>query len=50
MIQEIDLLLDSWDIHQNKQTILAGDFNVFLDTTLEVKGGFPCLKKKFVVN
>ena len=49
-MNNLHLLLDSWDIHQNKQTILAGDFNVFLDTTLEVKGGFTCLKKKFVAN
>ena len=41
-------LLDSLDIHQNKQIILAGDFNLFLDTTLEAEGGSPCLKKKSV--
>ena len=44
----LHLLLDSLDIHQNKQIILAGDFNLFLDTTLEAEGGSPCLKKKSV--
>ena len=38
------LPLDSLDIHQNNQIILAGDF----DTTLEAEGGSPCLKKKSV--
>ena len=42
------LLLDSLEIHQNKQIILAGDFNLFLDTTLEAKGGSPCLEKRYV--
>ena len=38
-------LLDSLDIRQNKQIILAGDWSLFLDITLEVKGGSPCLKR-----
>ena len=42
------LLLNSLDIHQNKQIILAGDFDLVLDTTLEVKAGSPCLKIKSV--
>ena len=47
-MNNLHLLLDSLDIHQNKQIILAGDFNLFLDTTLEAEGGSPCLKKKSV--
>ena len=47
-MNNLHLLLDSLDVHQNKQIILAGDFNLFLDTTLEAKGGSPCLKKKSV--
>ena len=41
-------LIDSLDIFQNNQIILAGDFNIFLDTTSEAKGRSPCLKKKSV--
>ena len=48
VLNNLHLLLDSLDIHQNKQIILAGDFNLFLDTTLEAEGGSPCLKKKSV--
>ena len=47
-MNNLHLLLDSLDIHQNKQIVLAGDFNLFLDTTLEAEGGSPCLKKKAV--
>ena len=42
VLNNLHLLLDSLDIHQNKQIILAGDFNLFLDTTLEAEGGSPC--------
>ena len=48
MLNNLHLILDSLYIHKNKQIILAGDFNLFLDTTLEAKGGSPCLKKKSV--
>lgn len=40
----LHLLLNSLDIHQNKQKALAADFNLFLDTTLEGKRGSPYLK------
>ena len=46
VLNNFHLLLDSLDIHQSKQIILAGDFNLFLDTTLEAEGGSSCLKKK----
>ena len=46
MLNNFQLFLNSLDIHQNKQITLAGDFNIFLDTTLEAKGRSPCLKKK----
>ena len=48
ILNNLHLLLDSLDIHQNKQITLAGDFNLFLDTTLEAEGGSPCLKEKSV--
>ena len=44
-MNNIHLLLDSLEIHQNKQIIVARDFKLFLDTTLEAKGGSLCLKK-----
>ena len=48
VLNNLHLLLDILDIHQNKQIILAGDFNLSLGTTLEAEGGSPCLKKKSV--
>ena len=45
-MKNLHLLLDRLDIHQNEQIILAGDFNIFLDTTLEAEGASPCLKNK----
>ena len=39
------LLLDSSDIQQSKHIILAGDFNIFLDRTLESKRSSSCLKE-----
>ena len=40
----LHLLLNSLDIHQNKQKALAADFNLFLETTLEGKRDSPYLK------
>ena len=45
-MKNLHLLLDRLDIHQNERIILAGDFNLFLDTTLEAEGVSPCLKNK----
>ena len=47
-MNNLHLLLDSLDIRQNKQLILAGDFNAFLYKILEAKGGSLCLKNKSV--
>ena len=46
VLNNLHLLLDNLDIHQNEQITLAGDFNFFLDVTLEAKGGSPCLINK----
>ena len=46
VLKNLYLLLDSLVIPQNKQIILAEDFNLFLDRTLEAEGGSPCLKIK----
>ena len=45
VLNNLRLLLDRLDIRQNKQIILAGDWNLFLNITLGVKGGSPCLKR-----
>ena len=47
-MKNLHLLLDRLYIHQNEQIILAGDFNFFLDTTLEAEGASPWLKNKSV--
>ena len=49
-LNNIHLLLDSSEIHQNKEITLAGDISLFLDTTLEAVGGSVCLKKEIVAN
>ena len=33
---------------QNKRIIFAGDFNIFFNPKLEVKGGKPLLKRKSI--
>ena len=42
VLNNLHFLLDSLDIHHNKQIILPGDFIFFLDTTLEAEGCSPC--------
>ena len=48
VLNSLHFLLDSLDIHHNKQIILTEDFNLFVDAILEAKGSSPCLKKKYV--
>ena len=43
---ELINLLENFDFTKNKPIIFAGDFNLFLDRSLEAKGGNPCLKKQ----
>ena len=43
---ELTNLLENFDLTKNKPIIFAGDFNLFLDGSLEGKGGNPCLKKQ----
>ena len=42
---ELTKLLENFDHTENKPIIFAGDFNLFLDRSLEAKGDNPCLKK-----
>ena len=39
-------MLEELKINQQKNVILAGDFNFFTDTKLEPMGGRPPIKKK----
>ena len=38
-------LLEKFDLTLEKNLILAGDFNLFLNSKLDVKGGKPTIKK-----
>ena len=44
-IYEIDQLLSDFCLDSNKEIILAVDFNLFFDPSLETSGGKPALKK-----
>ena len=43
---ELTNLLENLDLTKNKPVIFADDFNLFLDWSLEAKGGNLCLKKQ----
>ena len=45
-IYELDQLLSTSCLGSNKKIILAGDFNLFFDPSLEALGGKPTLEKK----
>ena len=40
---ELTNLLENFDLTKNKPILFAGDYNLFLDRSLETKGGKPCL-------
>ena len=46
LIDDTEFILENFDLLENKPIIFAGDFNLFLDRSLEAKGGNPCLKKQ----
>ena len=46
LLEELQNLLKSFDISQNKQIIIAGNFN----STLEAKGAKPLRKRKSIAN
>ena len=43
---ELTNTLENFNLTKSKPIIFAGDFNLFLDRSLEAKGGNPCLKKQ----
>ena len=45
-MNNLHILFISLNTYQYKQIILVGDFNLFLDTPLEARVGFPCLIKR----
>ena len=45
-LNKLHIFFISLNIYQYKQIILVGDFNLFLDTTLEARVDFPCLIKR----
>ena len=49
-IYELDQLLSDFCLDSNKKIILAGDFNLFFDPSLEASGGKPALKKNLFQN
>ena len=42
---ELNTLLSNLDLSSEKHIIFAGDFNLFLDCSLDAKGGSPSLEK-----
>ena len=47
---ELDQLLSDFCLDSNKKIILAGDFNLFFDPTLEASDGKLALKKNIFQN
>ena len=45
-LNKLHIFFISLNMYQYKQIILVGDFNLFLDTTLEARVDFPCLIKR----
>ena len=44
-----DLILKTFDDWEKEMIIVGGDFNLFLDSLLEVEGGNSVLKESFVL-
>ena len=45
---ELKNLLENLDLTKNKPIMFAGDFSLFLNRSLEAKGGNPCPKKQLL--
>ena len=46
VLNNLSPLLEKFDVTLEKNLILAGDFNFFLNSKLDAKGGKPAIKKK----
>ena len=49
IFNELQSLLKFFDINQNKRIMFTGDFNIFLTSKLEVRGGKPIPKRKSIL-
>ena len=45
VLNNLSSLLENFDVTLEKNLILAGDFNLFLNSKLDAKGGKPAIKK-----
>ena len=48
-INDLENLLQNFDINPSKNIVFAGDFKLFFDRNLEACGGTPSLKKEISV-
>ena len=46
VLNNLSSLLEKFDLSLEKNIILAGDFNLFLNSKLDAKGWKPAIKKK----
>ena len=46
VLNNLSSLLENFDVMLEKNLILAGDFNLFLNSKLDAKEGKPVIKKK----
>ena len=49
-LNNLPSLLENFDVTLEKNLILAGDFNLFLNSKLDAKGGKPATKKKKILS
>ena len=49
IFNELQSLLNFFDINQNKRIIFAGDFNIFFSSELEARYGKSILKRKSII-
>ena len=48
IFNELQSLLNFFDINQNKRIIFAGDFNIFFSSKVEARGGKPIPKRRSI--
>ena len=46
VLNNLPSLLENFDVTLDEKLILAGDFNLFLNSKLDAKGGKPAVKEK----
>ena len=48
VLNELSSILSNFENTLNHNVIFAGDFNIFFDASLDVKGGTPTLKSRSI--